>query len=402
MTSLPHPTAQPTSNEVLNARRTLVLQGGGALGAYQAGVYEALDAHGLAPQWVAGISIGAINAALIAGNPPHRRVARLREFWEGISSHLPAPALPGHYGIKARELFNEASASMVAAFGVPGFFKPRFPPAPFQTEGTPGALSYYDTSPLQATLEKLIDFDLINDRRTDHHVRLSVGAVNVGTGNFVYFDSCDGQAASGSRARRARRITPQHVMASGALPPGFAPIEIEGEFYWDGGLVSNTPLQYVLDQVIQDDMLVVQVDLFSARGPLPTNLSEVAGREKDIRFASRTRLNTDVIAQQQKLNQAAQNLAKKLPPEFANDPDLLALLQVGSPAAITVLHLINRSPRYETQTKDYEFSRATVDEHWAAGLADGHASLSDPRLTRRKHAKAGIEVLDLMRPVVAA
>lgn len=378
--------------------RTLVLQGGGALGAYQAGVYEAMAAQSLPPQWVAGISIGAINAAIIAGNPPERRVARLREFWELVSSNLISPALPEHYGVKARELFNESSASLVAAFGVPGFFKPRFPPAPFQKEGTPGAMSYYDTSPLEATLERLIDFDLINARRSPHHVRLSVGAVNVGTGNFVYFDSCDGQTHAGSRSRRARHIGPKHIMASGALPPGFAPVEIEGEFYWDGGLVSNTPLQYVLDQVIQSDMLVIQVDLFSARGPLPTNLSEVAGREKDIRFASRTRLNTDVIAQQQKLNQAAQNLAKKLPAKFAHDPDLQALLGAGSPAAITVLHLINRSKLYETQTKDYEFSRATVNEHWAAGLVDGHASMSDKRLTTRKKRSAGIEVLDLMKP----
>jgi len=396
MANLLRNTAKQTSDtgSALNDHRTLVLQGGGALGAYQAGVYEAMAERAMPPQWVAGISIGAINAAIIAGNPPGRRVARLREFWELVSSNLISPALPQHYGIKAREVFNESSASLVAAFGVPGFFKPRFPPAPFQVEGTPGAVSYYDTSPLETTLERLIDFDLINDQASSHNVRLSVGAVNVGTGNFVYFDSFDGGA--GSRSRKACRISPKHIMASGALPPGFAPVEIEGEFYWDGGLVSNTPLQYVLDQVIMQDMLVVQVDLFSARGQLPNNMSEVAGREKDIRFASRTRLNTDLISQQQKLNQAAQNLAKKLPPKFAEDPDLLALLAVGSPAAITVLHLINRGKQYETLTKDYEFSRATVNEHWAAGLADGQASLSDKRLMHRSKAKSGIEVLDLV------
>jgi NTE family protein len=378
-------------------QRTLVLQGGGALGAYQAGVYESLAAHGMAPQWVAGISIGAINAAIIAGNPPERRVKRLREFWEGVSSNLISPALPESYGVKAREMFNESSASLVAAFGVPGFFRPRFPPAPFQTAGSPAALSYYDTSPLEATLEKLIDFDLINSQDPRHRVRLSVGAVNVTTGNFVYFDSCaeSGDAGKDPRARRSRLIGPKHIMASGALPPGFAPVEIEGEYYWDGGLVSNTPLQYVLDQQIRQDMLVIQVDLFSARGPLPTNLSEVAGREKDIRFASRTRLNTDVIARQQQLTHAAQSLASKLPAKFANDPDLLALLDAGSPAAITILHLINRSKLYETQTKDYEFSRLTVDEHWTAGVADAECSLQDPRLTERKRPEAGIQVLDL-------
>jgi NTE family protein len=378
-------------------RRTLVLQGGGALGAYQAGVYEALDAHGLQPQWVAGISIGAINAALIAGNPPGRRVARLREFWEGVSANLLAPALPEGYGVQARELFNESSAALVAALGVPGFFTPRFPPAPLQPAGTPGALSYYDTSPLEKTLERLVDFDLINSPDSRHGVRLSVGTVNVCTGNFVYFDS-DGKDAATPKSGRDRLIGPRHIMASGALPPGFAPVEIEGEYYWDGGLVSNTPLQYVLDEPLNHDMLVMQVDLFSARGPMPTNLNEVAGREKDIRFASRTRLNTDVIAQQQKLTHAAHNLAKKLPAKFADDPDLRTLLQAGSPAAITILHFINRSKLYETQTKDYEFSRATVREHWAAGVADAERSLADPRWTSRGRPSAGIRVLDLTLP----
>nr|WP_279343685.1 patatin-like phospholipase family protein [Variovorax terrae] len=376
------------------------MQGGGALGAYQAGVYEALDAHGLQPQWVAGISIGAINAALIAGNPPERRVARLREFWEGVSSNLLAPTLPRSYGIAARELFNESSAALVAALGVPGFFTPRVPPAPFQPAGTPGALSYYDTAPLEQTLERLVDFDLINSPDPRHRVRLSVGAVNVRTGNFVYFDS-DGQDTVTPRSGRTRLIGPRHIMASGALPPGFAPVEIEGEHYWDGGLVSNTPLQYVLDQPLQHDMLVVQVDLFSARGPLPTNLSEVAGREKDIRFASRTRLNTDVIAQRQELTHAAQRLARKLPARFADDPDLRALLEAGSPAAITILHLIHRSKLYETQSKDYEFSRATVQEHWAAGVADVRRSLADEHWISRGRPAAGIRTLDLTPPLKA-
>ena len=369
----------------------LVLQGGGALGAYQAGVYEALHEHGIQPQWVAGVSIGAINAAIIAGNPQARRVARLREFWDGVSSQLTAPALPASYGSLAREMFNESSAALVALAGVPGFFQPRFPPAPLQPAGTPGALSYYDTSPLEKTLERLVDFDLINTPDPKHKVRLSVGAVNVETGNFRYFDSTD--------ATYTQPIGPRHIMASGALPPGFAPVEIDKEFYWDGGLVSNTPLQYVIDQPTASDMLVFQVDLFSARGRMPRNLNEVAERGKDIQFASRTRLNTDLVAAQQKLTHAAQNLASRLPKKFADDPDLITLLNAGSPAAITIVHLIHRGKHYETQSKDYEFSRHTVREHWAAGRADVSHSLKDQRWCTRGRPQAGIRVFDLTTPV---
>lgn len=370
---------------------TLVLQGGGALGAYQAGVYEAMEAHGLRPSWVAGVSIGAINSAIIAGNPPERRTARLREFWDGVSSNLMLFDLPKGLGIQAREMMNESRAAMVSLFGVPGFFAPRMPPAPMQLPGTPGALSYYDTTPLQRTLEKLIDFDLINTPDPRHKVRLSVGAVNVATGNFRYFDS--------TTPGQDGLIGPHHIMASGALPPGFPPIEIDGEFYWDGGLVSNTPLQYVIDQPRADDMLVLQVDLFSARGPLPRTLSEVCERLQDIRFASRTRLNTDVVAQQQMISAAARRLAAKLPPDLSNDPDLAQLMAVGSPAALTILHLIHRDKHYETQSKDYEFSRQTMREHWAAGRGAVQTSLKSPQWAERSKAPAGINVLDLTPPV---
>lgn len=368
----------------------LVLQGGGALGAYQAGVFEAMQAHGLQPTWVAGVSIGAINAAIIAGNPPERRMARLGEFWDGVSSYLKFIDLPKGLGNPAREILNESRAVMVSLFGVPGFFTPRMPPAPMHMPGTMGALSYYDTTPLQHTLEKLIDFDLINTQDPRHKVRLSVGAVSVTTGNFRYFDS----AAPGIDGL----IGPHHIMASGALPPGFPPVEIDGEFYWDGGLVSNTPLQYVIDQPRAHDMLVLQVDLFSARGAMPRNLGEVTEREKDIRFASRTRLNTDVVAQQQLMGAAARRLAAKLPAELADDPDLTQLMAVGSPAALTILHLIHRDKHYETQSKDYEFSRQTMREHWAAGRAAVQTSLASPQWAARSKAPAGINVLDLTPP----
>jgi NTE family protein len=369
--------ASPASSTRSDEDCILVLQGGGALGAYQAGVFESLSKVYREPTWVAGISIGAINAAIIAGNPANSRVARLREFWELVSSSLAAPAVA--QSVSAREGLNEASASQVMLFGVPGFFKPRFPPAPFQPRGSLEAISYYDTAPLKRTLERLVDFDRINSGA----VRLSVGAVNVRSGNFEYFDS----------AKQA--IDARHIMASGALPPGFAPVEIDGEHYWDGGLVSNTPLQYVLDQPGKHRRVVFQVDLFAATGALPTTMAEVTEREKDIRFSSRTRLNTTNELDRQVIAQAARRLIDKLPPALRDDPDVRALSRVRRECAVDVVHLIYRSKHYETQSKDYEFSRLSMQEHWDAGRADMAHTLHDPRWIKHERAASGVHVFDL-------
>jgi NTE family protein len=362
--------------------RILVLQGGGALGAYQAGAYDALCSGGHSPSWVAGISIGAINAALIAGNPPARRVERLREFWEVVTNASFA-GFPGlaESGSDVHGIFNEVSALATALFGRPGFFKPRFPPPPFQPTGTPAALSLYDTAPLQATLERLVDFDLLNDGS----MRLSVGAVNVRTGNFSYFDS--------SR----QRLDARHIMASAALPPGFPPIEIDGEWYWDGGLVSNTPLDYVLHQPGSPNRLIFQIDLFAATGPLPVDLAQVIEREKDIRYSSRTRLNTNQALQRQALAQAARRLFARLPKSFSEDPDLIALKEATSERAVTVVHLIYRRVSHETHSKDYEFSRLSMLDHWRTGVADVTETLDSPRWKRRPMAGDGIHVFDLTR-----
>jgi NTE family protein len=392
--AVPLPAKPPGTRAAPGEECVLVLQGGGALGAYQAGVFEALAAAYREPSWVAGISIGAINAALIVGNPPELRVSRLREFWELVSSSMPAPSLAfappafAQASAPGREALNEASATKALLFGVPGFFRPRFPPAPLQPPGTLSAISYYDTAPLKATLERLVDFDRINHGP----VRLSVGAVNVRTGNFAYFDT----------AKPHRRIDARHIMASGALPPGFAPVEIDGEFYWDGGLVSNTPLQYVLDQAGHPERqrrVVFQVDLFSALGEMPVNLGEVAEREKDIRFSSRTRLNTRMELDREVIAQAAARLIAKLPPELRDDPDAQALagLRHGR-HAVDVVHLIYRRKHGETQSKDYEFSRLSMLEHWRAGLDDMGRSLSDPRWLSHRHAGTGVHVFDLTRP----
>lgn len=368
------------------ARTVLVLQGGGALGAYQGGVYEALDAAGFCPHWVAGISIGAVNAALIAGNPPERRLAALRTFWDRASERVPFPApFADGWG---RKLFNEAAAATVALTGIPGFFTPRWT-VPSLTlpglalPGTPEAISLYDTTPLRRTLEELVDFDLLNDGP----MRFSVGAVNVLTGNFVYFDNRD------------RRIGPEHIMASGALPPGFPPVMIDGEPYWDGGIVSNTPLQYVLDERGEGALLVFQVDLFSARGMMPRTLAEAVQREKDIRFSSRTRLNTDIHTRIADLEERLARLAARLPESLhqslQDDPDYIALTRRHSSGPVTILHLINRSEDYESQGKDYEFSRATLTGHWQAGLGDVTRSLASPRWHHRTPPTRGIVTLDL-------
>jgi NTE family protein len=361
-------------------RKVLVLQGGGALGSYQAGAYEALAAGGQAPDWVAGISIGAINAAIIAGNPPQRRVERLRQFWDMASSHLTgAPLATDH---TSRQLFAEASAALVASTGVPGFFTPRFPPAIFNPPGSAGATSLYDTSPLRATLLDLVDFDLLNSGA----VRLSVGAVQVATANMYYFDT------------QHTRIGPEHIMASGALPPGFPPVTIDGEEYWDGGLVSNTPLQYVVDWAgAREDMCVFQLDLFSAKGPLPKTLFDIPRREQDIRYSSRTRFSTDVFKELQTMRRAIRRLEKKVPPELKDTLDWQMLAAAGCDAAITIVHLIHRTATYATQSVDYEFSRFNMKRRWQAGFEDAERTLKHPHWLQRRRPEDGVMVLDLTR-----
>jgi len=348
------------------AQLGLVLQGGGALGAYQAGVYQALAEHGYMPDWIAGISIGAINGAIIAGSPERQRVERLRAFWERISEQQALkPLIAGDW---ARGVFNEWSALTTAATGVAGFFRPRLPPVWLQPWGTEAALSFYDTQPLRQTLEEFIDFDLLNSGA----IRLSIGAAHLLRGDSVYFDT----------AEKDFHLGPEHVMASAALPPGFPPVEIDGEYFWDGGVLSNTPLDHLLDAERDQSMLVFQIDLFSARGAMPRNLFDVYERHKDILYSSRTRKNTTAFRQVQELRQFVERLLKKLPAAKTRQADVqeivrkLKMSEHGGPSAsMSVVHLIYREKYYETQAKDYEFSRLSMEEHWAAGLSDTRRTL---------------------------
>jgi len=359
----------------------LVLQGGGALGAYQAGVYEALSEEGFAPDWVAGVSIGAINAALIAGNAPERRVERLREFWERVSSGIPLIAPSGFDSL--RRAFNLVSASASATFGVPGFFHPRIPPVVFAPEGTVAALSIYDTSPLRETLSDLVKFDRINEKQ----MRFAVGAVHVESGNSVYFDNY----------KPDTEITAEHVMASGALPPGFAPVEIRNEYYWDGGLVSNSPLWYVLDESPQLEALILQVDLFSASGAMPTNLDGVLERQKDIQYSSKTRFNTTRVKELETQTDALRRLLARLPGELRDDPDARLLADASRGHKVSVVQLINRRFDSSSQSKDYEFSRATVRSLWEAGRDAVKRTMASPEWPNACTTKRGLQTYDLAR-----
>ncbi len=371
------------------AQPVLVLQGGGALGSYQAGAYQALCHFDFEPEWVAGISIGAVNAAIIAGNERDKRIEKLKEFWQMVSS--PVPWHPTTKNERGRVLFNETSAALIATFGVPGFFTPRIPPAPLWPAGTVQAQSYYDTAPLKKTLERLVDFDRINDLK----VRLSVGAVSVTTGNFRYFDNFEFR-------KMGKHIGPEHVMASGALPPGFPSVEIEGEHYWDGGVSSNTPLDYVLDTETDRDLLIFQVDLFSARGELPKNLLEAAEREKDIRYSSRTRLNTDKNRQIHNTRRALRDLIMKLPDNLKNDPAVEILAKAARENTVTVVHLIYRSKNYETNSKDYDFSHVAMVEHWEAGVRDVHLSMRHKDWLERPQSGETMVTYDLTGDVEGA
>ena len=358
-------------------KRVMVLQGGGALGSYQAGVYQALSDVDQCPDWLAGISIGAINAALIVGNAPGQRVAKLTEFWRLVSDGPQTDTLLRDSQVRA--WVNEANALGTTLLGAPGFFTPRIPPPVFYPPGAPEALSVYDTEPLKATLERLVDFDRINAKE----VRLSVGAVNIRTGNFAYFDNW------------RETIRPEHIMASGALPPGFPPIEIDGEHYWDGGLVSNTPLEYVLDEDTTDNLLIYQIDLFSARGPMPKTLAEAAEREKDIRYSSRTRLNTDANLKIHQAKLALRSLIEGLPEELRNDPRAQQLSALATENAVTIVQLIYRRRPYEGSSKDYEFSRSTMLDHWKSGIEAVHRLRPHRQRILTPPTESGVQVFDV-------
>lgn len=368
-------TQMPKRPKSYDKKVALVLQGGGALGSYQAGVYEALSRSEYLPDWVCGISIGAINASIIAGNAPEHRVEKLKLFWDEVTEPTAHwPTLPGD---RISDMHRQGSALNALIFGQPGFFAPH---KPHTWAGTPPT-SYYATSALKSTLEKLVDFDRINARE----IRFAVGAVNVRTGWFSFFDNAD------------IKIRPEHVMASGALPPGFPAVEIDGEHYWDGGLVSNTPLQYVTEYVPRRSRLIFQVDLFPSLGALPQSLEEVSERDKDIRYSSRTRAGTEVFRCMHDVRHNINTLWDKLPQALRDTPEGRFLYNFGCVTTFDIAQLVYRPAQPQGSVKDFEFSRATAKARWAQGLQDANETLRASPWLAPMPREVGARVFDVMQ-----
>jgi NTE family protein len=337
-------------------RVALVLQGGGALGAYQAGVVEGLVENNVSPSWVAGISIGAFNSAILAGNAPKDRLEKLHGFWDTICREKNwldlfitpwANTLP--HSEQWKKAFGWADAVQTVMSGQRGFFAPRTLWLP---ESEPNQVSVYRTDQLASTLKKYVNFDRINEGS----MRLSVGAVNVETGNFVYFDN------------RTHQIGVEHIMASGALPPGLPAIKVGNEYFWDGGLVSNTPLSQILEEESSEDTLIFQVDLWSAKGQLPRHLADAECRRKDIVYSSKTRLVTDMLKARHKNHLALKKCFDVMTDEQRKAAGLTE--DVMKAAVTNIMHLIYKDRGYEGFYKDFEFSRSSMREHWEAGLKD--------------------------------
>src|SRR5215475_11855144 len=360
-------------------RVALVLQGGGALGAYQAGVYQALHEANIEPDWVCGVSIGAINSAIIAGNPPEKRLERLHVFWDRITSRKIWHYTPD--GDVFRKARNIASSWMTTTLGQPGFFAPHATNPWLSPAGARTATSYYDTEPLRRSLLELVDFDRINSKK----IRFAVGAVNVLSGNFIYFDNAHDE------------IAPEHIMASGALPPALPMVRVGTDHFWDGGIVSNTPLQHLLDQDDALSSLVFQVDLFSARGVLPRDIQDVMARHKDIMYSSRTRYNTDVYRKTYNLRSRLAKALAKIPEDQLSEEERTLKNANSNLPGIAILQLIYQQKAYEGDAKDHEFSGTSMREHWSSGHEDTKRTLKRLDWIKMPETGTGIVIHDVHR-----
>ena len=378
------PSKQHSNSDFSQPRVALVLQGGGALGAYQAGVFQAMDENDLTPDWVVGTSIGAINAALIAGNKREDRVAKLREFWDTVShgdlldvTNVPDSVRMANVWTTTQDIFLR---------GVPGFFTPRggFNPFALGMSVDPEQASFYDTKPLAETLTRLIDFDYLN---ASNGMRLTVNAMKVACGSLKKFDTDQ------------RTIGVEHIMASGALPPGFAPVRVDGDLYWDGGLFSNTPLDVVLDDDAKVDTVCVMVDLWRADGNEPTTLEQVQLRQKDVTFASRSQRNLEERAEQHALRRAAQIMADKLPAatreKFCADPAFKKLIDTKDESTLHIVRLRYAGNDWNMSTKDVNFSRSSVQWRWEQGYADASRGIASAKEKAFAKSETGMVIHDL-------
>jgi NTE family protein len=334
----------------LPGQPVLVLQGGGALGAYQVGVYQALHEAGIEPDWVVGTSIGAINGALIAGNPPEHRLPRLRAFWEHVEQQVDIDGPLAWLG------WGNALANLAAvAGGIPAFFKPN-PAALAGTQAVVGveSASYYDTAPLRETLLSLVNFDYLREGLT----RLTVGTVHVKTGELRYFDT------------RKDALTVDHVMASGALPPAFPAVRIGADAYWDGGVYSNTPIEAVMDDSPRRDSVIFAVNVWQPDGPEPQSIWQVMGRQKEIQYASRTDGHIQRQQQIHRLRHVIRELQMRMSATQRAEAKVKELASWGCGTTMHVVRLLAPRLEGEDHTKDIDFTSAGVQARWRAGLAD--------------------------------
>ena len=369
-------------------RVALVLQGGGALGAYQAGVYHALDDANIGVDWLCGTSIGAINGAIIAGNRPEKRVERLRDFWETVTKpavripNMPWFAdLPWNSSGNARYWTSRISAFSTMLHGAPGFFSPRALPPVNSTAESPEAVSYYDIAPLKETLARLVDFDLIND----DSMRFTVLATNVRSGARAYFEN------------REQEIGPAHILASASLPPNFPPTEIDGEYFWDGGVISNSPMQFVIDNRGRHTALVFQVDLWDENGEVPLDIPSANLRAMEIHSASRINLSLDDYKRMQKFRMALRRFLDELPEQCQDDPDVQFLSEQARGKVATIVQLKYQSNKFETAGKMFEFSRRAMEEHWQAGYDDTEKALGEPAVFELPDVTEAARIFDVHR-----
>jgi NTE family protein len=340
-------------------RIVLVLQGGGALGAYQAGVYQALHEHDLVPDWIVGTSIGAINAALIAGNEKENRLHRVKAFWDRIAHPDSVDMAHVSDDLRRRSILMNTADTFLR--GVPGFFAPRlFSAFPIGMPVAPEDASYYDTTPLRATLDELVDFDYLNE---EGGIRLTVNAINVTTGELKAFDSLDGDLCA------------DHVRASGSLPPAFAPVRIDGALYWDGGLYSNTPLESVLKELPEGDTLCFMVDLWSAKGAEPVTMDQVSTRQKDVTYASRSQRHIDDYVSVHRMQQKLRELYARVPASEHSESDRAELKALGVGSTMHIVRLPYAGRDWYMAAKDVNFSKGSIEWRWDQGYRDALRAL---------------------------
>ncbi|HEV2546598.1 MAG TPA: patatin-like phospholipase family protein [Stellaceae bacterium] len=348
----PAPTPKPDRRQVV-----LVLQGGGALGAYQAGVYQGLCEGGIVPDWVIGTSIGAINGAIIAGNPAKTRMTKLQDFWASVASRRAFDEV-----WSASFLGNLFANMATIAHGVPGFFQPNLQ-VPWGLHIPVGVerAAFYSTEPLRRTLAELVDFDHLGRRET----RLTVGAVNVRTAEMTYFDSRD------------MDLSVSHIMASGALPPAFPAVRIGDDHYWDGGVFSNTPVEAVLDDKPRRDSLIFSVNMWQTNGPEPASIWQVFSRQKDIQYASRGKTHVARQDQIHRLRHVVRELEMRLSEEQLADPVVRELVSYGCRTEMHLVRLLSPRLDREDHTKDIDFTRAGISTRWRAGYEHARRALAE-------------------------